>query len=258
MSYSFHTQTDISPDTPLGIGALTFASVTQLLAQLAEWLSAERLYRVRILYTVGSSTWQNTLFYWASSFGADWLADAESIAFQVRQEIVPKLLPVVPAIVNISEIRVTGFSKFFDQISDEYVEYVNQPGSAGNQDSWKSGRPAFLLRFFLNPGGFVQSLGQALRLLPRRGRVFVPAAMSDVAAGESVSEGFFGASGPLRALSAKLSQPLENLDPPVVYRPIRVKFWRVPLIGRFIATGYLPVVNVTPSPEVSFLDKRQF
>lgn len=258
MSYNYHYQSDIPANTPLGVGNLTFGDVQSLLAQIAEWLSAERLYRCRIMYDSPAGVWQNTLYYWASSFGADWIADAESIAFQISQEIVPAIASVIPPIIRVAEVRVSGFNKFFDQISDEYIKYVNVGGSAGTGDAWKTGRPAWNMRMFLNPGGFVQSVGQSVRLLPRRGRIYVPANISSVAPGESVDTGWFSVNGPLGGLGNKLSQPLENANPPVVYKPIRVKFARIPVVNRFIATGYLPVIHCVPSPEVSFLDKRQY
>lgn len=256
-------------DMPLPGTIHTVSSAIALIDSVAQTLGFDTLYRVDIKGETVENKIQNTLYYrFESVIPLAWLyAGADNLAFQVEQEVIPALRPVLSNRHLITELVVTPFTPLFElKLANPYAEHVGLYGTRYAVDIAKTQRYSAKLRFNLSPNGWAGQVQNAIGLLPKTGRVYIgPLGHGDIGDGETVrGTGLFS---DLEALAEKLADPLFNANPPGNFVPIRVKRLTfdvpapfIPIVGQervSVYTTWADVASVQVSTEVTYLRSRE-
>lgn len=254
---------------PIGkTGVLVGAAILAIDAA-ATALGFNVLYKVDLKMSTDENKIMNTLYYRTESnipFATNF-ASASDVAFQVKQEVVPKLKACLSQKQLIESIVVTPFTPLFERIlPNSYELHVGEYGSRYGLDLTKTQRYAARLRFNLSPNGWLGQVQNLLGLLPKTGRIYVGAlASGDLGAGETINGRDIFQN--LETLGNKLADPLFNAVPPVNFQPIRVKRlgFAVPeafqgLVGKEfvnVYTTWADVDSCAVSTEITFLRSRE-
>lgn len=256
-------------EMPVGqTGVLVGAAILAIDAA-ATALGFNVLYKVDIVQSTEENRIMNTLYYRCSDIVpfAGNFAGAADVAYQVEQEVIPKLRACISQKQLIEKVVVTPFTPLFERVlMTPYEEHVGLYGSRYGIDLTKTQRYAARLRFNLSPNGWVGQIQNLLGLLPKTGRVYIGALGSgDLGSGETINgSGLFGN---LEDLAEKLADPLFNVAPPVNFVPIRVKRLGFavpeafqPIVGKKfvnVYTTWADVDSCAVSTEVTFLRSRE-
>lgn len=240
---------------------VTVGALVGILGAVAADMALNTLYSVKVhLEAHDNELLTNSLFYRWDNIGP-WdnpFVGCDHLAYQIEQEVLPRLAACLPATALIKKVSVMAYSPLFElRLLAPYELGVNVRGQVGNNVDLKSERMAANMRFNLWPNGFTQYIQQLLGLLPHSGRIYVgPLDISQVAAGETLDgnhrERF-------NDLGAKLADPLANVSPAGNFVPVRVARhgFTVPVIGRVnIYTGWCDVLDCVPQSEIVFLRSR--
>ena len=261
--------TQLPPEMPLGNTGVTVAVAIGAITAAAVALNMDTIYRVDIHSATNENKIMNTLYYRFDNI-APWgglFVGADNCAFQVKQEVIPKLRDVLGQRHLIEEIRVTPFSPLFERkLKMPYVEHVGLYGTRYGIDLAKSQRQSAKLRFNLSPHGWVGQIQNLFGLLPTSGRIYVgPLGWGDIGAGEVITGSVLF--GNLQELANKLADGLYNASPSGNFVPVRVKrlgfsvpdVFR-PIIGKSfinVYTTWADVDSVQVDTEVTFLKSRE-
>jgi hypothetical protein len=173
------------------------------------------------------------------------------LAFQINQEIwTARLQPAQPPSYTLEDITVYPMDGLFAPIYQmPYVETINEPGTAAASDGndFNGAAPCVIIRFNLEPTTIIQGLNP-----PRSGYVAIgPLADFNVLDSGVLAS---GAITGYQALADALAGNLENLVPPAVFYPIRVKTLRV--AGVTLIVGWADIEGATVRAKSSFRRSR--
>lgn len=261
--------TQLPEEMLLGQTGIPVGEAITTINNVATLLGFNTLYKVDIIQSTAENKIMNTLYYRCDEIVpfAGNFAGASDVAFQVNQEVVPKLKSCISQKQLIEKIVVMPFTPLFERvIMNPYEENVAQYGSRYGVDLEKTQRYSARIRFNLSPNGWLGQIQNLYGLLPRTGRVYIGALGSgDLGDSETIKgRGLFG---DLETLANKLADPLFNANPPVNFVPIRVKrlSFEVPepfkdLVGKDFVTVYTTWADVEScavATEVTFLRSRE-